>query len=298
MPVNETHKYLFIMNPVAGGRAKWNWELAIRDYFRSSVHTFEMYYTTGENDRESITFWIENWKPDKIVAVGGDGTLKLAAEAQNGSKIPVCVFPAGSANGMAQEIKMPQTPRECIHVLLHGVVKPIDVIRINERNLCVHLSDIGINAQLVKYFQEDNVRGKLGYIRGAIRMLWRRRQMQVMIKKQNVTMHRTAFMVVLANASSYGTGIRINPLGRLNDGLFEVIILKQISVIEIFKMLFLNRPFNPEKTEILQAEALTIEVKRRAYFQIDGEYLGKTKQIAAKIEKDVLRLVFPNGVKP
>lgn len=281
------------MNPVAGGKHKANWENGIRDYFKDSPHKFEIYNTTGIDDNESISYWIDSWKPDKAVAVGGDGTLKLTAEALLGRNIPLCIFPAGSANGMARELKMPVSLEDCWEVLFEGVSRKIDIIRINGNNICIHLSDIGMNAQLVKYFEENDVRGKIGYAREVFRVLWKKRLMQLSIIKDHSILMRNAFMVVLANASMYGTGARINPIGSLNDGLFEVVILRKLSVIELLKMLFLNKPFNPHKTELLQAHSLTIEVKKRAYFQVDGEYLGKTKKIHAEIEREALLLIFP-----
>lgn len=281
------------MNPVAGGKHKANWEAGIREHFKDRHHRFEIYNTTGIDDRESIGYWIDSWKPDRVVAVGGDGTLKLTAEALLGRDIPLCIFPAGSANGMARELKMPAALEECWEVLFEGEPRKIDVIRINGDNICIHLSDIGMNAQLVKYFEENDVRGKIGYAREVFRVLWKKRLMQLSIIKDNVILTRSAFMVVLANASMYGTGARINPIGSLSDGLFEVVILRKLSLIELLKMLFLNKPFNPHKTELLQAHALTIEVKKRAYFQVDGEYLGKTKKIHAEIDREALLLIFP-----
>ena len=293
MPDTNSFKFLFVMNPVAGGKHKAGWETGIREYLKNSPHKFEFYNTTGANDEESIRFWIESWKPDKVIAVGGDGTLKLVAEVLIGSDIPLCIFPAGSSNGMARELKMPTTITECWDVLFNGVAKRIDVIRINTKNICIHLSDIGMNAQLVKYFEENDVRGKIGYAREIFRVLWKKRLMQLSIQKGETTLMRNAFMVVLANASMYGTGARINPIGSLNDGLFEVVILRKLSIIELLKMLFLNKPFNPKKTELLQAHSMTIEVKKRAYFQVDGEYLGKTKKVHAEIEREALLILFP-----
>ncbi len=281
------------MNPVAGGKHKANWELGIREYFRNRPHKFEIYNTSGENDQESLRYWIKTWKPDRVVTVGGDGTLKLAAEVLLGSNIPLCIFPAGSANGMARELKLSTTLEDCWDTLFNGEAKLIDVIRINGDNICIHLSDIGLNAQLVKYFEENDVRGKLGYAKEIFKVLWKKRLMQLSITKGNTTLIRNAFMIVLANASMYGTGAKINPIGDLHDGLFEVVILRKLSIIELLKMLFLNRPFNPKKTELLQAHSLTIEVKHRAYFQVDGEYLGKTKKVHAQIERDALLLIFP-----
>lgn len=293
MPDSQSLKILFIMNPVSGGRSKNNWETAIRDFFRESPHNCEIYNTSGQNDQESIKYWIENWQPDRVVAVGGDGTVKTAAEALIHTGIPLCIFPAGSANGMAREVRMPAGTEDCFRVMLEGAARPIDVIWINDKTLCIHLSDIGLNAQLVKYFEENDVRGKIGYAKEVLRVLWRRRLIRVSITKDNATISRSAFMVVLANASVYGTGAKINPIGDLQDGLFEVIILRKLSVTELLKMLFLNKPFNPNKTEMLQAERVTVEVSNKAYFQVDGEYLGKTRRITAKSERGALMLVFP-----
>ncbi len=281
------------MNPVSGGRHKASWESGVRDYFRHSQHKFEIYNTNGKNDQESLRYWVERWQPDKVIAVGGDGTLKLVAEVLLGSDIPICIFPAGSANGMARELGLPLSLEKCWEVLFEGIAKRVDVIRINNKNICIHLSDIGLNAHLVKYFEENDVRGKIGYAKEVFRVLWRRRLMYLSITRGSITLKRKAFMVVLANASMYGTGARINPIGSLHDGLFEVVILRKLSVIELLKMLFFNRPFNPRKTELLQAESLTIEVRKRAYFQVDGEYIGKTDEIKAEIVRNALSLVFP-----
>ena len=293
MPDSAPKRFLFVLNPVAGGRHKADWESGIRDYFRQLPFKFEIYNTTGRDDRESLRYWIKSWNPDAVIAVGGDGTVKLVAEAILLSNIPLCIFPAGSANGMARELKMPATLEECCRILLTGEARPVDVIRINGDNICIHLSDIGMNAQLVKYFEENDVRGKLGYAREIFRVLWKKRLMELSITRGNSTLLRNAFMVVLANASMYGTGARINPLGDLNDGLFEVVILRKLSLTELFKMLFLNRPFNPDKTELLQADRLSIAVKKSAYFQVDGEYMGKTRTVSAQIERSALRLIFP-----
>ena len=38
---------------------------------------------------------------------------------------------------------------------------------------------------------------------------------------------------------------------------------------------------------------MTIEIKKKAYFQVDGEYLGITRKVTAQIEKQALRLLYP-----
>ncbi len=293
MPDTDSLRFLFVINPVSGGKSKESWETGIRQCFRDTTHCIEFFNTSGENDKESLNYWVKTWKPDKVIAVGGDGTLKLVAEVVIDTSIPICVFPAGSANGMARELGMPANVEDCIKILLEGTEKKVDTILTNDTHVCIHISDIGLNAQLVKYFEENDVRGKIGYAREVFKVLWKRRLIQVSIKRDNTVFHRNAFMVVLANARMYGTGAKINPAGNIHDGLFEVIILRKLSVLELLKMLFLNRPFNPNKTELLQAQSVSIEVRNKAYFQVDGEYMGKTKRIAASIHPEALVLIFP-----
>ena len=100
-------------------------------------------------------------------------------------------------------------------------------------------------------------------------------------------------MIVLANARTYGTGAVINPSGDLSDGKFEVIILKELSLFELLKMLLTHRPFDPQKTEILQTEEISISIRKRAYFQIDGEYRGKITTVNAKILPAALGILLP-----
>lgn len=286
-------KFLFILNPVSGGHNKAEMEQNIRSYFSNLPDQFECFYTTGKNDVASIQYWLKQWRPDRVVAVGGDGTIKVVAEAMVGKNIPIGIIPAGSANGMARDLDITVDFKQSMHIIRHGNPRSVHIVRINDRYVCLHLSDIGLNAHLVKQFQAQNVRGRKGYAREILRVLWHRELMDVTLHHEKESLFRKAFMVVIANARKYGTGAAINPRGDLHDDLFEVVILRKLSITELLKMLVFNRPFNPEKTEVYQTSNLTIKVRRSAFFQIDGEYMGKTKKISAQIEPHALMLIFP-----
>lgn len=294
MPHREKLKILFVFNPISGGQAKTQWEDAIRAYFRESEHSFEVYHTHGKGDEESVKYWINDWRPDRVAAVGGDGTIKLVASVLVGTQIPMAIFPAGSANGMAKELNIPPVFETCMDIMLQGDARKTDVICINERDICLHLSDIGLNAQLVKYFEETGMRGKLGYARGILKTLFRRRLFRIkIVTDDHRIFDRKAFMVVLANARMYGIGAFINPHGDMHDGIFEVVVVRKLSVIELVKMLFRHRPFDPEKTEVLSARSVTIQTSKRMYFQVDGEYRGKTKRIVAAVQPNAILLMHP-----
>ena len=285
--------FLFAINPASGGKDKSDWETAIEAFFAGSDHTADLLRLTDQDDARLIRERIKQSKPDRVVAVGGDGTVKLVAEQVLNSGLPMGILPAGSANGMARELAIPLTPEESLPVLINGVAKPMDVICIGDDDICLHLSDIGLNAQLVKYYKQNNWRGKLGYARGALRVLTHRKLLQVSINTGDKTLHRSAFMVVLANARLYGTGAVINPDGDLSDGIFEVVILRRLSVWELLKMFWRYQPFDPGKVEIIKATSIHIETRRKAYFQVDGEYRGRVSDIRAEVRPGQLLMLVP-----
>ena len=293
MPATGASTYLFVINPVSGGKTKNDWESAIRDFVKRDSISSEIFLLTGKNDLESLQHWIEKIKPVVVVAVGGDGTVSLAAKALLGSGIPLGILPAGSANGMARELGIPLTVNESLEIIMSGNVRDVDVIRINRKYYCLHLSDIGLNALLIKHFEEGNVRGKLGYATKILKTLWHKSPMQLRIQVGNEIVQVQALMVVLANASKYGTGAVINPEGDLYDGRFEVVIMKRLALTEILKMWFRPQPFNPDKIGLYPATSVTINSKHRVHFQVDGEYLGKVKQIEAEILRGQLKLIVP-----
>ena len=59
-------------------------------------------------------------------------------------------------------------------------------------------------------------------------------------------------MIVIANATKYGTGAVINPDGLIGDGKFELVVVRKLSWIAFVKMFLSKKPFNPKKVEIFQ----------------------------------------------
>ncbi|HYH15407.1 MAG TPA: YegS/Rv2252/BmrU family lipid kinase [Flavisolibacter sp.] len=286
-------KVLFIINPVSGGKEKRDWEEQIRAYFNASPHTMEFFLLTGKSDEASVRHHLDSVRPDRIVAVGGDGTVKMVAEIIQDKSIPLGIIPAGSANGMARELSIPLDVNEALEVAVNGREQTIDVIRINNKEICLHLSDLGLNAMLVKEFEKSKKRGMWGYGRAIFKVLWEKRKMHVTIHTDEETHRRKAYMVVLANARKYGTGANINPEGDVSDGYFEIVVVRKIHLIEIYKSILTNRSFHPNRIEVFQTKKASLSTLKRTHFQVDGEYRGKITQLTAEIVPARLTIMLP-----
>lgn len=298
MSNSNNQNILFVVNPVAGGGAKVPLNQQISDCFEENGYScrYEIFHTTGDNDGEQIAQLIEKKHPEKVVAVGGDGTIKLVAELIIGKDILLGIIPVGSANGMATELQIPLNIYESINTVINGTVKHMDVIRVNDSDICLHLSDIGMNAQLIKYYEENSWRGKFGYLKGAIKTVINRKTMRLSIVRGDEEIVRTASMVVLANARMYGTSVAINPDGNVFDGEFEIVILRRFNFWGVLKIILGFKNHNPKVLEILSAKEVNIYVKKKMYFQVDGEYKGKIKAISAKVEKGAIPILLPKNI--
>jgi diacylglycerol kinase family enzyme len=287
-------KRFFIVNAGSGNNTT-DWPAVITDYFKPLLHTIELYILSKNSSVKTIKEKIKVFSPHQVIAVGGDGTIKLAAECILGTKIALGILPAGSANGLAKELGISDKPTSALDVLVKGHSKKIHVTTINGE-LCIHLSDIGLNAYAMKKFESLPVRGMWGYLMASIKVLWQNPQMEVEMKIDNKSIKVNASMIVIANATSYGTGAVINPIGQLDDEVFEVIAIKKISPREIFKMVFTQEPYDSEKIEIFQTDALLIHSRKKVHFQIDGEYLGKVREVKAILIPDALEVIVAEPV--
>lgn len=272
---------LFIVNPGSGSKDT-DFKAILTDFFAAAEHSFEICELQENCTPDQIKSVIDQSKADRVIAAGGDGTLKLVAECLKGTKTPIGIIPTGSANGMAKELGIPLIIEEALEVAVNGTPKEIHAVIVNGE-LCIHLSDIGFNAYIVKKFDDLPERGMLAYARAAWKALWSHHKMEVEFNIEGETVSSEAAMVVIANATMYGTGVKINPEGKLDDDVFEVILVKKYAFMEVLKMRFTDLPFDPDKIELFHTRSLRIKTRHKAHFQVDGEYMGKVSQVDAKL---------------
>ncbi len=286
-------RVLMVVNPISGGIDKSDIIEEVKKQVKEKGYDLDIYYTTGKDDKEALFSKIENYAPHRIVSVGGDGTIKLIAELLKDDSVPIGIFPAGSANGLAENFNLHGSDEYLAEVALGDKFESLDSILINNE-LCLHISDIGLNAELIKNYQEGNIRGKLGYLLKSIPTLIKSDfPFQFEIQVDGKIIFRNAVLIAVANARKYGTGANINPHGRYNDGKFEILIFKEFNIPEILKTFSENAELDEDFLEIISAEEARIYSDKKIPFQIDGEYRGDISDVTASISPVKIKIAVP-----
>lgn len=287
-------EFLFIINPISGGNDKEELIQAARRYADKEDIGLIEYYTTGDNDEEEITVLYEKHKPERVLVAGGDGTIKITADAIGHYDVVIGVLPAGSANGLSVDLNLPETIEENLQIAFHGDYMEMDMVLINGKK-SLHLSDIGVNAELIRNYEGSTIRGKLGYLLQAFNTLVDLEEPFIAkIEANGEVKEAKARMVVIANTQKYGTGVTINPVGKLDDGKFEVVILKSLDVFLIVKILTGNMPINNrEDVEIITTDEALITTDFPVCFQIDGEFCGELDRLEVKALHREMKVAVP-----
>ncbi|MGV3461236.1 MAG: diacylglycerol/lipid kinase family protein [Flavobacterium sp.] len=287
-------KFLFVINPISGGSDKADMQAAVADYAQNEGITLIDYETTGEDDESTIAKLYKEHTPERILVAGGDGTIKIVAEAVAHTDAIIGVLPAGSANGLSVDLNLPKDFEETLKIAFHGDFMEMDMVCINDKK-SLHLSDIGVNAELIKNYEGSAIRGKLGYAIQAINTLTDMApSFRVKVEANGQIIESEARMVVMANTQRYGTGVTINPYGIMDDGKFEIVILKNMDIMVIGKILSGNMPVDSsEDIEIISTQQALITTNMPVDFQIDGEYCGQEERLDVRILHKQMRVAVP-----
>lgn len=284
---------LMVVNPISGDMDKAEFTDTARLFAEKEGMDFFVYETTGTNDDVKVREACKKYNPYRVLVAGGDGTIKMVADALQNVDVVLGILPAGSANGLSVDLNLPSTLEENLNIAFHSNFMEMDMVCINEVK-SLHLSDLGLNAQLVKNYEESSTRGMVGYALQAITTLSEQEEpFTATIVTNNRTIETVARMIVIANSQKYGTGVTINPNGKMNDGKFEIVILKNLDLLVFGKIITGNMPLDSDDVEIISTDKATITTATPVSFQIDGEYIGKETKLDIHILHKQMKVAVP-----
>lgn len=289
-------RILFVINLKSGASENTEVEEGIRKKI-ADTHPFEIFILEGEDITGRLKERVDTFKPEIVAAAGGDGTVNLVASIISGSEISLGIIPLGSANGLAYELGIPAKLNDALDVIMSVEPKPFDLVRINEHHISLHLSDVGINARIIREFEKEGKRGLSAYFRHFLKEMFKRQSsFHCTVLANGRIQTFKAYMTLIANCNRYGTGAVINPSGRWDDGQFEVVVIRQHrrwifrSLIGAFTGTFHLQPH----IEVLKCTTAVISTMPAQELQVDGEVLGRQSEIRAIIEPHALNVISGN----
>ena len=228
-----------------------------------------------------------------VIAWGGDGTINEVGQALAFSQVSLGLVPGGSGNGFARELKIPFDPARAIQRAIASSDRAVDVGEIAGR-MFFNVAGIGLDAKVaadVGTFR--NQRGLRPYLSASAREMLGYLPVEYTIDTDAGSMCKHALFVALANSAQYGYGARIAPLAVLNDGLLDLVVVEDKSLVgNVLRLpsLFtgdVHKRFGVLTWKVREAR---VRANQRMLFHADGEVIEGEHELIARVHPGALRV--------
>jgi diacylglycerol kinase family enzyme len=291
-------KLLFVVNPISGGVDKEPFLVKAKSICKKYGIDYHIFKTTGKDDDDRLNDVLQDYKPDRVASVGGDGTTLFTSIALLNSFIPMGIIPLGSANGMAEELFVNPKPDEALRdIIMSDIIGRLDMIKGNDTYYSIHIGDVGVNAQIVEAYEKDKNRGMTTYAKYFMEELKDMKAFDIKIEADGKTMKEKGVMLGICNARKYGTGVPLNLDGNPMDGKFELVLVKKIDRNSLLKSglsKFDERFYDSQNGIVISTQKAEISFKQARLLQLDGEVIGKFDKIKIEILIGAVRLITHN----
>ncbi|WP_338287629.1 diacylglycerol kinase family protein [Luteolibacter sp. LG18] len=236
-----------------------------------------------------------------VIAAGGDGTLNAVVSGLAGSQTALGVLPAGTMNVFARELGIPfDNLSKAFEVIDRGHVREIDLFEAN-RAPFMQMAGVGFDAMVIEEttWETKKMLGPLAYLLSAVKVLGEKPPRMEVICRDGRRVEGVA--VLAGNGSLYGGQFRLFRKADNQDSMLDVLVFKEAGyklVLDSLKGLALGGVDLAASTEYFQAEDFTVVAEREVPIQVDGELLGRAKEVAFSESPRRLRVLAPEDPLP
>lgn len=292
-------KLLFILNPLSGKAQFKNHLIEILDLFTKNGYEVTVHPTQCGGDARDVVAARGN-EYDLVVCSGGDGTLDevVTGVMQAGITAPIGYIPAGSTNDFAVSLHIPKTMKGAAQAIMDGRVYPCDIGRFNGRPF-VYIAAFGLFTE-VSYETPQGIKNVLGhtaYLLEGVKRLTNIKAYSMHVVGDSIDIEDEFMYGMITNSTSVGgfkniTGKHV----KLNDGLFEVTLIKQPKNPVGFQKIISALLESSEKTEDMicfKTSHLEITSRESIAWTTDGEFGGRHSRVEICNEKRALKIYVP-----
>ena len=266
-------RILFVINPVSGNKSKKSIPDLIKQMFDDANYDIEIVETqyAGEATQIAKKYIAKGF--EKIVAVGGDGTVNEVASGVVETDAVLGIIPLGSGNGLARHLNIPMRTKKALELIKSANSIKIDYGKINDQKFfCT--TGVGFDAHIGHVFSKIEGRGFPNYVKATVSEFRNYKPQRYEISMNGTTIMRDAFLITFANASQYGNNAHIAPKADISDGKLEVAILREFPLITapgIGVRLFMKNIDKSAYLETFQCESLILRRRNSDVVHYDGE---------------------------
>lgn len=285
-----------IINPESNqGRTKKRWE-HIRKALKFFIKEFKYEFTEKPLQAAEISRAAIKEGTELIVGVGGDGTMNEIANGFFENEKPINpettlgIVPSGTGSDFCRSLNIPFGLKNALQVITQAPSNLIDIGRVkfkdhsdsDEERLFLNVSDFGIGGEVVHRMNQDKLKKKAtSYFRSLVTtfMSYKLKNLRIKIDNEDITLQE--YMIgVISNGRIFGKGMKIAPDASLNDGLFDLVLVKGMNKFEFFRnvyKLYTGTHLSHPKISHMrgsQIDVIPADSKETVLIEVDGEQVG------------------------
>jgi diacylglycerol kinase (ATP) len=298
-------KLLYLINPISGTKRKPLLKKTIEQRTKEKGLPFEIGETRSDGDYSFLKNKITNEKFTDVIVCGGDGSVSTITSFLLDVDVNIGIVPTGSGNGLALAAGIPYSTERALKIIFAGKSSLVDGFKINDKFSCM-MCGIGCDAQIAHDFANRKIRGLKTYLQLSAMQYFKAQSFNFTIKTKDLSTNVDAFFITISNSNQFGNNITIAPKASLNDGLFDIVIVKKMHKLMLpFALLHqisgsnaveeLKNYRNNKNIIYFQAREATIINNTNAPLHIDGEPEPLTQKIKFKIMPNAFRLLQPSA---
>lgn len=289
-------KIRFIFNPRSGRNARNPVLLArARDFI--AEHRLDASVVLTEHPRHAtdLARRAVDEGCERVVAIGGDGTLNEVAAALVNTPAALGLIPCGSGNGLGRHLGVPNPGRGAFRTLLDGRIREIDT-GVAGGFPFFNAMGVGFDAEISTRFNRLVRRGLGAYIRTGFKAWSDYRPLRYRIQSGDTELDTTAFIVTVANSDQYGNDCFIAPGASVDDGRLDLTLLTRVNLLTALPLaarLFTGRIDGGAGVIRLRGERFTITRAEPGPLHTDGEVHAAGAEINVRVLPRSLRVIVP-----
>ena len=235
-----------------------------------------------------------------VAAWGGDGTANEVASVLAFTGTTFAIIPSGSGNGLARELRIPLAPEEAFRVALDGADRVMDAGELDGR-LFFNVAGIGLDARVAHRFAAGGLvrRGFLRYLEITAQELFTYHPDEHTVAVDGDMQRTRALVVAICNSRQYGNGAIIAPDALVDDGLLDVVVVEQRSVLATalqVPSVFAGHIDRLAGVTIRRGAAIEVTSSHPVMYHVDGEPFVGAASVAARVRPRALTVRIP-GVR-